>query len=351
MCTIAAKSRLSRRAAFLLLLTLQIIFQATFAFAAETPFGEAASRLGAEVFADPVSGVFYFIKDGKTAAFKAGSQVALFDGKPVVLKSAPGGNPPALTEEIFSEMQDFFTSASSLSFYRVGAILIDPGHGGKDPGASGSYTEGGTTITVREKDVTLSVGQRLYEMLSAKYPDKQILMTRTDDSYPSLEDRVNMANSVELARHEAIIYVSVHANAAFNKNSSGFEVWYLSPDYRRTVIDEESVDAEEILPILNSMMEEEFTTESILIAKSILDGLEAEIGDVSNNRGLKAESWFVVRNAKMPSVLIELGFVTNEKEARLLNDSATLQKYTTGIYNGIVNFVSYFESMGGSAAR
>ena len=111
------------------------------------------------------------------------------------------------------------------------------------------------------------------------------------------------------------------------------------------------MDSEEIIPILNSMMEEEFTTESILIAKSILDGLEAEIGDLSPNRGLKAESWFVVRNARMPSVLIELGFVTNEKEARLLDDAAALQKYATGIYNGIVNFVSYFESIGGAAAR
>ena len=174
-------------------------------------------------------------------------------------------------------------------------------------------------------------------------------MTREDDIYPSLEARVNMANSVELESHEAVIYVSIHANAAFNKNSTGFEVWYLSPDYRRTVIDSKTVDTAEIVPILNSMMEEEFTTESILIAKSILDGLEAEIGDVSNNRGLKAESWFVVRNARMPSVLIELGFVTNEDEARLLDNSDYLQKYAAGIYNGIVNFVSYFESVGNSA--
>ena len=95
------------------------------------------------------------------------------------------------------------------------------------------------------------------------------------------------------------------------------------------------------------MMEEEFTTESILIAKFILDGMEEQIGDKSENRGLKAESWFVVRNARMPSVLIELGFVTNDTEVRLLSDKGYLQKCAAGIYNGLVNFISYFENSGG----
>ena len=312
---------------------------------------EAAGRLGAEVFADPISGIVCLAKDGKTASFRPGSRIVLFDGKPSLLESAIGGNPPVLEEEIFSRLYDFFAPAMPSYFYKVGAVLIDPGHGGKDPGSSGSYSKDGKKVTVKEKDVVLSAAKMLFEMLVRKYPDKKILMTRTGDTYPSLEDRVNMANSVELENHEAVIYVSIHANAAFNKSSSGFEVWYLSPDYRRTVIDGKSVDSAEIVPILNSMMEEEFTTESILIAQSVLEGLEAEVGSLSNNRGLKAESWFVVRNARMPSVLIELGFVTNEDEARLLDDSEYLQKCASGIYNGIVNFVSYFEGIGGTALR
>ena len=348
MRTTAAKSRLSRSLALLLL----FLLSAALASAEERhDVLDAAGRLGAEVFADPISGIVCFVKDGKTAAFRTGSQVALFDGKPSLLKSAVSGNPPVLEEEIFSKLYDFFAPALPAYFYRVGAVLIDPGHGGKDPGSSGSYSKDGKAVAVKEKDVVLSAAKMLCEMLVREYPDKKILMTRTDDTYPSLEDRVNMANSVELESHEAVIYVSIHANAAFNKNSSGFEVWYLSPDYRRTVIDGKSVDSAEIAPILNSMMEEEFTTESILIAKSVLDGLEAEIGDLSGNRGLKAESWFVVRNARMPSVLIELGFVTNEDEARLLDDDGYLQKCASGIYNGIVNFVSYFEGIGSAALR
>ena len=77
------------------------------------------------------------------------------------------------------------------------------------------------------------------------------------------------------------------------------------------VIDKKDADNDSTLfPILNSMMEEEYTTESIMIAKFIMDGLQAQIGKESNARGMKAEEWFVVRNSNMPSVLIELGFVS-----------------------------------------
>ena len=94
---------------------------------------------------------------------------------------------------------------------------------------------------------------------------------------------------------------------------------------------------------MNSMMEEEYTTESILIAKFIMDGLAAQIGSLSQPRGIKAEEWFVVRNSNMPSVLVEVGFVSNYEEAKLLNDESYLQKTAFGIYNGIAAFVTHFE--------
>ena len=94
---------------------------------------------------------------------------------------------------------------------------------------------------------------------------------------------------------------------------------------------------------MNSMLEEEYTTESIMIAKYIMDGLQAQIGKESTARGIRAEEWFVVKNSNMPAVLIELGFVSNEKEAMLLNDEKYLKKATLGIYNGIAAFVTHFE--------
>ena len=90
-------------------------------------------------------------------------------------------------------------------------------------------------------------------------------------------------------------------------------------------------------------MEEEYTAESILIAKFIMDGLSSQIGSVSKARGIKAEEWFVVKNSNMPSVLIEVGFLTNEKEALNLNDKSYLQKTSLGIYNGVSAFITHFE--------
>lgn len=310
---------------------------------------DAARTLKAAVTWDPLSGALVFTRDGHHAYARTGERLVLLDYADPILLDPPArsGSSIVVTPAFVDRLGSFFESLPPPVTYRVGAILIDPGHGGKDPGAVGTARRGGKTVTVREKDIVLTVAKELHARLSRLYPDKKVVLTRTGDTYPSLEDRVEMANSVKLAPHEAIIYLSIHANAAFNKSSSGFEVWYLTPDYRRTVIDKTSAEASEILPILNSMMEEEFTTESILIAKSVMDSLAAQIGDKSKNRGIKEEAWFVVRNARMPSVLVELGFVSNPTEAALLADPAYLQRCALGIYNGLVSFISYFEGSRG----
>jgi N-acetylmuramoyl-L-alanine amidase len=192
------------------------------------------------------------------------------------------------------------------------------------------------------------VGKGLSELLRNAYPDKRVLMTRTGDTYPSLEDRVNIANSVPLKDNEAIIYVSVHANASLNKTARGFEVWYLTPEYRRDLIDKNKfADSAEVIPILNAMLEEEFTTESTRMARFILSRFEETLGGSIPSRGLKAENWYVVRNARMPSVLVELGFVTNPQDAALMADAAYLKKFSESLYKGIADFVSEFESSGG----
>ena len=200
-----------------------------------------------------------------------------------------------------------------------------------------------------EKDLALDLSLKVYNALRLRFPDKQILISRKGDSYPTLEERVAMANEVKLGPEEAIIYVSIHANASFNKNGKGFEVWYLNPDYRRTLVDSDNAKAlgEDIASIWNQMLEEEFTTESIMLARKIVEGLQAGIGADSPNRGIRAEEWFVVRNAKMPSVLVEAGFVTNPDEAKLLSSEDYLKRLANGIYTGIVDFVGYFETMRG----
>lgn len=312
-----------------------------------------AASIGAVLSIDPLLGTVTIVSSGDRVAFKPGSPWHLLGERPVRL--APGRTGPAgpvIEGSTAAYLSAWFEErrAERLSRFRVAAVLIDPGHGGKDPGAVGEYGAGKDRKKVLEKDLALSTALAVRDSLRARFPDRRILLSREGDTYPSLEDRVEMANTVTLGPNEAIIYVSIHANASFNRNASGFEVWYLNPDYRRTLVDSGTpgVD-EEIAPIVNVMMEEEYTTESVLLARSIVGRLDASIGSVSRNRGVRAEEWFVVRNARMPSVLVEMGFVTNEAEARLLADPAHLRRISDAVYNGIVDFIGYFESRKGPA--
>jgi N-acetylmuramoyl-L-alanine amidase len=314
---------------------------------------QLASRLKARLSYDPLTGYGLVEKSGARLCFALGVPLALFnwDSSIVIDPPAAGEGGLLFTREASARIEKSFAEADAVArtHFSIAAVLIDPGHGGKDPGAIGELTVGGKKQRVVEKEVTFEISRKLYASLKAKYPDKQILITREGDSYPTLEDRVEIANSVELASNEAIIYISIHANSSFNKNAKGFEVWYLNPEYRRTLVDSSKPGGpgHEIAPILNAMLEEEFTTESIILARNIMGGLQSAIGAESQNRGIRADEWFVVRNARMPSVLIEAGFVTNPDEGKLLLRDDYLARVADGVYNGIVDFIGYFESMRG----
>jgi N-acetylmuramoyl-L-alanine amidase len=316
-----------------------------------------AEKAGASFFWDPLSESGIIEKNGRTITFREGSAAAVLDNNLLLSIDPPESkngslyvsrNFLSLANLVFADPPGT-ASPRQEGIYKIGAILIDPGHGGKDPGTNRELVVNGGKVAMREKDITLDVSKMLYEKLRRVYPDKKILLTRDDDRTLSLDERVDMAHAVPLQPHEAVLYISVHVNASPNKKASGFEVWYLNPDFRRVVIDKDgSPDVNtELFPILNNMMEEEYTTESILIANFILEGLTSSIGAQSPSRGVKAEEWFVVRKANMPSVLVELGFLTNDQEAKLLASPSYLNKAAEGIYNGLVSFVTHFEQSRG----
>ncbi|MGL4986451.1 MAG: N-acetylmuramoyl-L-alanine amidase [Treponemataceae bacterium] len=325
-----------------LVITFTVIFAGV--FAAPVSLVEAANSLKAELLWEPLSASAVLLKNGNQLHFKVDESIMLINYKKMEII-----DPPKMVDGTVFISQDFFKRAENLLMptipggtYKIGAILIDPGHGGRDVGAVGNITVSDKKTKIYEKDINLKVSEILFHGLKNVYPNKQIRMTRNSDIFLTLEQRVEIANAIPLESDEAILYVSIHTNSAFDKKASGFEVWYLSPGYRRNVLDSDGVD-ENLHPILNSMLEEEFTKESILIAKFILDGMDAEIGKKSVNRGVKAEEWFVVRNANMPSVLVEMGFISNPDEAVLLNDEKYLQELSKGIQNGLHSFITFFE--------
>jgi N-acetylmuramoyl-L-alanine amidase len=237
---------------------------------------------------------------------------------------------------------------------RVQYILLDPGHGGKDGGAVGTTLVGKKPVPLLEKDITLNVARFLSGLLKEGFPDKEVVLTRSDDTFVSLEDRVVIANGLLEKTKDTVLYVSIHANTSpFNKTASGFEVWCLPPSYERTLVDEKAAGKEnlDILPILNSMREEEVSLESTILAQNILTGLDASVGKQSGNRGLRQNDWYVVRNARMPAVLTEVGFVSNADEAARLADSSYLNEVAQGMYSGLKAFILGFERSGSGGAR
>ncbi|MDR0323754.1 MAG: N-acetylmuramoyl-L-alanine amidase [Treponema sp.] len=230
------------------------------------------------------------------------------------------------------------------SRFRIASIIIDPGHGGRDSGAVGNINVNGKTTQIYEKDIVLKSGLALRDMLRETYPDKNILMTRDTDIFRSLDYRSDMANAVTVKENEAVIFISIHANWGANPNARGYEVWHITSDHRRNLLNpsQHSYSAD-IAAILNSLLQEEYTTESILLADSILRGLGQTFGNTLPSRGRKANDWFVVRNSRMPAVLVELGFVSNQQDALLMTSNEGLLKLTQSLYNGIIQFIEIFE--------
>jgi len=230
------------------------------------------------------------------------------------------------------------------SRFRIAAIIIDPGHGGKDSGALGNITVNGKKTEIYEKDIVLKTGLELKKLLNEAYPDKRILMTRDTDVYLTLDQRSDMANAVTVKENEAVIFISIHANWGANSNTRGYEVWHITSGYKRTLIKPSDHNySADITAILNAMLEEEYKTESIFLADSILLGLNQTFGSTIPSRGRKANDWFVVRNSRMPAVLVELGFISNQQDAALMTSQDGLQKFTRSLYNGIANFIGIFE--------
>ncbi len=303
---------------------------------------------GATLEWDPWSQKGLLLRRGTTVAFRVGLPWAVIDYDqrldigPVTRQGASIRFTAAGAERIAATLNPPRPEGS----LRVAAIMLDPGHGGKDPGAVGRHRFGGRRVVVREKDIVLDVGRRLYAMLTKGFPDKRVLITRDEDFFVVLEERSVLAN-VELPDEpDVMLFISIHANAAFRAQASGFEVWVLPESHERNLLPADKVPSgdRDTQPIFNAMLEEQISRESVVLANEILGGLDVRIGTRSKNRGIRDESFAVLRHSRMPAVLVELGFVSNPTEARLMTQADYLNDLTQGIYDGVTGFIEWFES-------
>lgn len=184
------------------------------------------------------------------------------------------------------------------------SILIDPGHGGKDPGASAASG-------LQEKEITLELSRLLRDKFSND--DLEIEMTRDKDEYVKLLDRAGQANEEDFE-----IFVSIHVNSSDNRDASGIEVLYAS---------EKNVEIKE--------------AEQKLLAKEILDAIIKETG--AKSRGVKNRPDLIVLNkTKCVSALVEVGFLSNPQEYDKLTDDQYLDSLATGIYKGVKNYIDKY---------
>ncbi len=232
----------------------------------------------------------------------------------------------------------------------VRAVIIDPGHGGKDPGGIG-YNG------IKEKDIVLSVAKLVADRLKKDHHDLKVIITRNDDRFIPLEGRAKIANSVEPSLNP--VYVSIHANVSYNKKTLGYETYYLTidpkgeearkvADMENSVINYESIENKKYLDdIINRIVDIEYRRESIKLANNIQNSISDEVGSVSINRGVKGAYFYVLKAVKMPSVLIEIGFITNRMEALNLTSKKYQKKLAKGIVDGIEEFIDEFEKTNG----
>ncbi|MDF2815699.1 MAG: N-acetylmuramoyl-L-alanine amidase AmiC [Paenibacillus sp.] len=213
---------------------------------------------------------------------------------------------PSLSRKLGCVLLACMIGFSSAQAATAAKIVVDAGHGGSDPGAIG-------VNGLQEKQVNLDISLRLQgELLLRGY---EVALTRQDDRYISLADRVAITNEAK-----ADLFVSVHANSHTASSISGSLVLYHDSNYPQS--DYPASDAMTAL-----------TPESKKLAQSVLRNvlLTAKLAD----RGLVPSAAYVVRMGQIPSILVETAFLSNPQDAAALKDPAMLQKFAVGIANGI----------------
>lgn len=232
--------------------------------------------------------------------------------------------------------------------YKVDKIVIDPGHGGRDPGTHG--------VMSLEKDIALDISLKLGKILNKYLPDVEIVFTRKGDSYPELHERTALANKIG-----ADLFLSIHCNWISNPKIKGTETYVMgihkSEENLEVAQRENSVILQEenyeenydgFDPnspesyILFSLYQSAFQENSIRLAQKIESQFKNRAG--RHSRGVKSNGFIVLWQTSMPSVLIETGFLSNQNEERELNDELKQDYIASAIFRAIRDYKKELEA-------
>ena len=215
-------------------------------------------------------------------------------------------------------------------------IVIDAGHGGKDPGAVGYR---GT----KEKDIALDVAKRLEKKLS-KNLNVKIVMTRDEDIFLRLSERTKIANE-----NNGSLFISIHTNAAEDRRASGFETFLIGPNKNEAavrvaarenaVLELEGISGQKLTNedlIKATIAQSAFASKSEQFASMVQGEIKKRVQ--SKDRGVKQAGFYVLMGASMPNVLVELGFISNPSEEKKLRSPQYRDQLATAIYRAVEQY-------------
>jgi N-acetylmuramoyl-L-alanine amidase len=221
-------------------------------------------------------------------------------------------------------------------------IMLDPGHGGKDPGAMGA-------ARIPEKDIVLAISKRLGRKLATRLPIK-VLYTRLSDVFVPLEERIAQANAAKVD-----LFISIHANASVNTDLQGVETYYLNNTNDRATIRLAALenglrphggsrsDGEAGLSyLLSDLIQSGKEEDSIALAHHLQDAIITRARErypAVRDLGVKKGPFYVLVGAHMPCVLVETAFMTHRVEGKYLMEPAYQEALAEGLFLGVARFL------------
>jgi len=286
----------------------------------------------------------YLNKDAHKINLRVGDTLALVDGRavfinyPVRIFQGTVVVPYKFKEQIIDPIfkQTYPVRKQTLQMLKIRKVVIDAGHGGNDPGTIGR-------TGLREKDVNLDIAKRLSNILRSQ--GIEVVMTRAADRFIPLSRRVDIANSVN-----ADLFISIHSNANRVRSMKGFEVYYVSSsvnDAKRAYETARicALNLNNAYCVSNSlnlkatlwdMLYTNNRAEAIELSSSICRSMEKNMN--ARILRIKGARFEVLRGVRMPGVLVEVGFLSNVAEERMLKNSVYRQQIAEGIVQGMEDY-------------
>lgn len=246
--------------------------------------------------------------------------------------------------------------ASASTDLTLRTVVIDAGHGGKDPGA---ISKDGKTF---EKDFTLDIAKRLSTLIKDKYPGVKVVMTRTDDTFISLDRRAEKANECR-----ADLFISIHINSAYSTKSAGFSTHVLGQSSQKNrdlykanlelvkrensvVMLDDNYNAKQAgfdpsdpsSYIFMTMMQSAHLQQSIDFAQIV--GQKLQGGPITVNRGVSQDPFYVLWKTTMPAVLVELGFISNPQDLKELKKSSTRADLAKRLFEAFKEYKKQYDA-------